>query len=161
MFAGKRLTALLTLSAAAYLGLAALTAEGAAFGDKEKGKTVTVTVKEKDKEGKVKLARGDTLEVRLPSNRTTGFSWQVAKIDKDRLKSQGKPMYEVPKKPLPGAGGVEVFRFTAEAAGKTELELIYKRPFEKESRPPKRTSSRSRSSERIRPSRKREQRELR
>jgi inhibitor of cysteine peptidase len=140
MFAGKCLTALLTLSAAAYLGLAALTAESAAFGDKEKdkkGKTETVTVKDKDKEGKVKLARGDTLEVRLPSNRTTGFSWQVAKIEKDRLKSQGKPMYELPKKPLPGAGGVEVFRFTAEAAGKTELELIYKRPFEKDKPPAK------------------------
>jgi len=140
MFAGKRLTALLTLSAAAYLGLAALTAESAAFGDKEKdkkGKTVPVTVKDRDKEGKVNLARGDTLEVRLPSNRTTGFSWQVAKIEKDRLKSQGKPVYEVPKKPLPGAGGVEVFRFTAEAVGKTELELIYKRPFEKDKPPAK------------------------
>ena len=139
MFAGKRLTALLTLSAAAYLGLAALTAESAALGDKEKarGKTVTVTVKAKDKEGKVKLARGDTLEVRLPSNRTTGFSWQVAKIEKERLKAQGKPVYERPKKPLPGAGGVEVFRFTAEAAGKSELELIYKRPFEKDKPPAK------------------------
>jgi inhibitor of cysteine peptidase len=140
MFAGKRMTALLTLSAAAYLGLAALTAESAAFGDKEKdpkGKTVTVTVKAKDKEGKVKLARGETLEVRLPSNRTTGFSWQLAKYDKDKLKSQGKPEYERPKKPLPGAGSVEVFRFTAEAAGKSELELVYKRPFEKDKPPAK------------------------
>jgi inhibitor of cysteine peptidase len=139
MFAGKRMTALLTLSAAAYLGLAALTAESAAFGDKEKakGKTMTVTVKDKDKEGKVKLAKGDTLEVRLPSNRTTGFSWQIAKIDKDKLKSQGKPVYEAPKKGLIGAGGTEVFRFTAEAAGKSELELIYKRPFEKDKPPAK------------------------
>src|SRR5262249_27911725 len=133
---------LLTLSAAACLGLAALSGESAAaLGDKKeekKGKTVPVTVKDKDKEGKVKLARGDTLEVRLPSNRTTGFSWQVAKIEKDRLKSQGKPMYEAPKKGLIGAGGTEVFRFTAEAAGKTELELVYKRPFEKD-KPPART----------------------
>ncbi len=140
MRAGKRLTALVALSAAAYLGLAALAAESAAFGDKKedtKGKTVTVTVKAKDKEGKVKLAKGDTLEVRLLSNRTTGFSWQVAKIDKDKLKAQGKPVYEVPRKPLPGAGGVEVFRFTAEAAGKSELELIYRRPFEKDKPPAK------------------------
>ena len=139
MFAGKRLTALLTLSAAAYLGLAALTAESAAFGDKEKGKgkTVTVTVKAKDKEGKVKLARGETLEVRLLSNRTTGFGWQIGKYDKDKLKSLGRPTYERPKKPLPGAGGVDVFRFTAEAPGKTELELVYKRPFEKDKPPAK------------------------
>jgi inhibitor of cysteine peptidase len=140
MFAGKRLTALLTLSAAAYLGLAALTAESAAFGDKEKdtkGKTVTVTVKARDKEGKVKLAKGDTLEVRLLSNRTTGFGWQIGKNDNDKLKSLGRPTYERPKKPLPGAGGVDVFRFTAEAPGKTELELVYKRPFEKDKPPAK------------------------
>jgi predicted secreted protein len=31
-----------------------------------------------------------------------------------------------------------VFRFTAEAAGKVDLELIYKRPFEKD-KPPART----------------------
>jgi inhibitor of cysteine peptidase len=142
MHTGKRLAALLTLSAAACLGLAVLSGESAAaLGDKKeekKGNTVTVTVKAKDKEGKAKLARGDMLEVRLPSNRTTGFGWQLAKYDKDKLKSQGKPEYEKPKKPLPGAGGVEVFRFTAEAAGKTELELVYKRPFEKD-KPPART----------------------
>jgi inhibitor of cysteine peptidase len=140
MFAGQRLTVLLTVSAA-YLGLAALSAGGAAFGGKEKdakGKAVTVTVKGKEKAGKVRLARGETLEVRLPSNRTTGFSWQLARYDKEKLKSQGKPEYERPKKPLPGAGGVEVFRFTAEAAGKSELELVYKRPFEKD-KPPART----------------------
>src|SRR5262249_11548527 len=89
MPACKRLAALLPLAAAAYLGLAALdTGSAAAYGDK--GKVVTVTAKDKDKEGKVKLARGETLEVRLPSNRTTGFSWQIGKIDKNKLKPQGK-----------------------------------------------------------------------
>jgi inhibitor of cysteine peptidase len=94
-------------------------------------------VKDKEKSGKVKLAVGDTLEVRLPSNRSTGFSWQIARVAKGKLNPLGKPMYVQPKEPRPGAGGVEVFRFTAGAPGKSDLELVYKRPFEKDKSPAK------------------------
>jgi inhibitor of cysteine peptidase len=134
MISGRRLTALLALSVLAGLGLAA--SGDATPGDKDKGpKTVTVT--DKDKDGKVTLGKGEVLEVRLAANLTTGFSWQLAKNDTDRLKPQGKPVYERPKEPRPGAGGMQVFRFTAEATGKSELRLIYKRPFEKDTPPAK------------------------
>jgi inhibitor of cysteine peptidase len=139
MVRGKRFVGLLALATAACVGLAALAGESAAGDkkgpDKEKsGKTVIVT--EKQKGEKVKIARGDTLEVRLASNRTTGYSWAIAKDDRAKLKPQGKqPTYEPPKKGLPGAGGVDVFRFTAAEAGQTELVLVYRRPFEKGKEP--------------------------
>ena len=139
MRVGKPLVALATLSAAAYLGLAAVSAESAAaFGDKkDETQSKAVTVMAKDKEGKVKLAKGATLELKLDYTGGTGFTWEVAKIDKDKLKSQGKPTVERPKQPRPGARTKQVFRFTAEATGKTDLELIYRRPFEKDKAPAK------------------------
>jgi inhibitor of cysteine peptidase len=96
-----------------------------------------VTVTAKGKEGTVKLTRGEALELKLDYTGGTGFTWEVAKIDKGKLKPQGKPTVEQPKQPRPGAKTKQVFRFTAEAAGKTDLELVYKRPFEKDKPPAK------------------------
>src|SRR6516165_5812374 len=59
----------------AYLGVA-----GAADNPKKEGKAAVV-VTEKDDGKKVKLAKGDTLEVRLEMQGGTGFSWKVAKND--------------------------------------------------------------------------------
>jgi inhibitor of cysteine peptidase len=113
-------------------------------------KTVTITDKDKDvksetKDGKtemikgdkVELAKGDKLIVKLPSNRTTGFSWTMGSKESDVLKSAGKPEYEPGDKKAVGSGGTDVFTFTAGAKGDTEIELQYKRPFEKDKEPAK------------------------
>jgi inhibitor of cysteine peptidase len=97
----------------------------------------TVTVTEKDSGGKVKVAKGDTLLVRVESQRSTGYSWKLAKNDAVVLKQVGPPEFEKTEKPLPGAKAIEIFRFRAEASGTSELELQYARPFEKDKAPAK------------------------
>jgi len=98
----------------------------------EKGRTVTLI--EKDSGTKVKLATGDTLLVKLEMQAGTGFSWAIAKNDKEQLLQQGKVEIEKPSK-LPGGKATQVFRFKAEKTGTSDLELQYKRPFEKDKEP--------------------------
>jgi inhibitor of cysteine peptidase len=98
----------------------------------------TVTVTDKDKDAKVELAKGDKLLLKLPANPSTGFSWVIASKEDDKLKSAGKPDFEADKdKKVPGAGGTQVFTFTAQAIGEVEVEMQYKRPFEKDKEPAK------------------------
>ena len=108
---------------------------GPAPADEAKDKTVTAT--DKEDKGKVTVPKGGTLVVKLPITTGTGYTWEVAKNDTDRLKLAGKPTMEKPDKPVPGAKTTQVFRFEAAAAGTTELTLEYKRPFEKDKPPAK------------------------
>ena len=72
--------------------------------------------------------------IALDSNPTTGYSWQ-ASYDESVLELVGKSyeMGEEAKQGVVGAGGVEYFQFKALKAGKTEITLVYKRPWEEES----------------------------
>lgn len=97
----------------------------------------TVTVTEKDDGTKIKLNKGDTLVLRLVAQPGTAFSWSIAKNDADLLKQQGKVETERPEKPLPGGKVTQIFRFRAEAAGSSALELNYARPFDKDKAPAK------------------------
>src|SRR5262249_53305235 len=102
------------------------------------GKTVTLTDDDLKKDNvKVELAKGDKLQLKLAANPTTGFTWVIGSKDNPALKSAGKPEYTADKKGKVGGGGVQVFTFTAEAAGEADLEMQYKRPFEKDKEPAK------------------------
>jgi len=112
-------------------GLACLALDASAGDEK------VTKVNEKNDGDKIKLTKGATLEIRLKSNRTTGFSWSIAKSDKEIIKQMGDVKYERPAKGAIGAGGTDVITFTAEKAGTSEVELAYKRPFEKDTPPAK------------------------
>jgi inhibitor of cysteine peptidase len=94
----------------------------------------TVTITDKDKDAKVELAKGDKLLVKLAANPTTGFTWVIASKEDDKLKSAGKPDYEPANKDkkIVGGGGTQTFTFTAQAVGEVQVEMQYKRPFEKD-----------------------------
>jgi inhibitor of cysteine peptidase len=104
-----------------------------AAGDDDKGVTVT----DKANDTKVKVAKGKVLTVQLTGNPTTGFNWFVEKNDKEALPQQGKKEYAPAKKGVVGGGGTFTFKFKAEKAGTSELELVYKRAFEKDTPPAK------------------------
>jgi inhibitor of cysteine peptidase len=106
---------------------------GLARGDDEK----TLTVTEKENGGKVKLAKGGLLTVKLAGNPTTGFRWFIAKNAKEELAPQGKGEYAPAQKGLIGGGGTFTFQFRASRVGTSELELVYKRGFEKDKAPAK------------------------
>ncbi|MCI0456140.1 MAG: protease inhibitor I42 family protein [Gemmataceae bacterium] len=131
---------LLRLSAAALFAGAAwfvLSAAGTAHAQGKDEKAVTLTIK--DNEGKTRLAAGTTLVVKLDMQAGTGYGWVVARSDAKVLKSLGKPTIERPDKDKKVVGGkaTQVFRFEAVAKGTGELELHYKRVFEKDKPPAK------------------------
>ena len=98
-------------------------------------KTVEMT---RDDDGKsVTVHPGDTVRIKLKSNRTTGYSWALSgKLDEKVLKSEGNE-YKVDEHPagMVGVGGSDVWTFKALAAGKTEIVLGYARPWEKDKAP--------------------------
>lgn len=99
-------------------------------------KTV-VNVTDKDNDGKVNLTKGSMLIVRLEAQLGTGFGWQVVKNSSNGLRQLGKPGLETTDSSSLGRIEVQVFRFKPRQAGSYELELHYKRPWEKDRKPAK------------------------
>ena len=75
---------------------------------------------------------GDTLVVTLFSNPTTGFQWsESAQISDQTILKQAEHKFEEPQaKGIVGAGGKEVWTFTALKKGTTEITMEYSRPWE-------------------------------
>ncbi len=84
-------------------------------------------------DGQIEIARGQTLVLTLESNPTTGYRWEIAGIDKRILRQQGDAVLELSdagSSSLLGAGGTESFHLEAIDSGKTNLKLVYHRPWE-------------------------------
>lgn len=81
-----------------------------------------------DSGASITLAPGESFTVVLTGNPTTGYAWEVADLDTAVLAGD-EPAYEVGSD-LMGAGGTYTWTFTAVAAGETQLELVYHRPWE-------------------------------
>lgn len=87
------------------------------------------TLTQSDSGRKVEVPVGGRLVVQLPSNRTTGYSWQATQTA--GIVQAGEPVYDSPNTPgLVGAGGTETFTFTASSRGTSTLKLEYRRPWE-------------------------------
>jgi inhibitor of cysteine peptidase len=79
----------------------------------------------------VGLVVGDTLELVLDGNASTGYAWEIGFIDSAVLRSLGDPEYvEAGTPERVGGEGQYTFRFLAIGEGQVELTLIYRRPFE-------------------------------
>ena len=74
---------------------------------------------------------GEKFFIDLPANRTTGFSWQIAKPLDEKVVKLVESKYLPGKSGVVGAPGKEVWTFTAVAPGRTTISLIYGRPWEK------------------------------
>jgi len=85
------------------------------------------------------LAQGEVLQVRLPSTPSTGFSWAVSSNSPAVLRPAGEPKYDPPGgKGAAGAAGTQTFEFRVVGGGGAFLELVYRRPFEKDAAPARR-----------------------
>lgn len=96
------------------------------------------TVTESANGRQIVLAKGETLRLRLESNATTGYSWEVAELPPILKRTGGG--YEAPSPPrggppIAGAGGTQDFTFTARSAGRGTLRLVYRQPWDKKARP--------------------------
>ena len=89
-----------------------------------------VRLKDDDNGTSVTLAVGETLELVLTSNPTTGYSWSAAEVPAC-LEQEGEPEYDSDAPPgMMGAGGEDTWRFTAAEPGEGTLRLEYTRPWE-------------------------------
>jgi len=83
----------------------------------------------------INLVQGDALSVRLPANPTTGYTWSIAANAPSVLQPAGDPRFEPPPAGRPGAGGFQIFEFRVAGGGAAWLQLVYRRPLEKDSPP--------------------------
>ena len=79
-----------------------------------------LTLTEKDNGSVVNLAVGQTLEITLASNISTGYTWNIISIDTAILEQVGEKEYvqDVMRK---GGGGHTTFRFKGAGRGKSSL----------------------------------------
>jgi len=77
---------------------------------------------------------GETIEVVLPGNPTTGYEWTADLTEEAAqiLEQAGEPAYvqDPAEDDVVGAGGQFTFTFKAKAAGEATLKLVYSRSFE-------------------------------
>ena len=78
----------------------------------------------------IELKRGQSFDISLESNPTTGFSWEIAELDEKIVAPSAEAEF-TPQAERIGAGGVQVFHFRAVGAGQTSLTLVYRRSWEK------------------------------
>jgi inhibitor of cysteine peptidase len=87
------------------------------------------TLTETDNGAAVTLTLKSRLTVRLPAQTGTGYSW-TPKAGSSLLHLV-KSYMQTPAHMLPGRTETQIFVFTPSAAGTDELELDYRRPWEK------------------------------
>ena len=88
-----------------------------------------------DHDKTVNLIIGETVDLHLESNPTTGYSWNSLQLPDGKVVKQTHHAYRGPAETnqthmLVGAGGVEHWKFLAVAEGKTALDLVYRRGWE-------------------------------
>lgn len=83
----------------------------------------------------IELKKDQLLEIALPANVTTGFSWEVNQNNGALLAIQGDPAYEEAQPGRMGGGGTILFTFKAVDAGTLNLELVYHQAWDTETPP--------------------------
>jgi inhibitor of cysteine peptidase len=101
-----------------------------------------MTLGEADAGRTVDVSAGQEILIRLPANRTTGYSWALVSPDAGKL---GRPTGSVytpdsTAAGMAGAGGIESWTFKANQSGEEELRFEYRRPFELDTPPAKTVS---------------------
>jgi inhibitor of cysteine peptidase len=113
------------------LGAAAVVVALYALDDDADGRA-GVTLTGEDNASSVSVPLGEEIVIRIDSNITTGYEWEVAEVNQTVLTYLGSE-YEAPDTSLVGAGGTQVLRFEAAAPGESTIALKYWRPFEGDS----------------------------
>ena len=78
---------------------------------------------------------GEVIELGLPGNAGTGFTWSIAGELPGCVKKAAEPYFKADHPELPGSSGTTRFRFEAVEAGSGSIRFEYARPWEKDARP--------------------------
>jgi len=112
----KATRALITFIAS--IGLTLGLASGAAHANED----VTLTLTELP--GQVRLIPGEAVELRLETNRTTGFTWKARVRGDKKAVSAGKGIYTAPNTDLVGAPGTTSWLIIAEEPGTATVRIV-------------------------------------
>jgi inhibitor of cysteine peptidase len=94
-----------------------------------------IVLTETDDRRTVAIDAGETLEIRLASNPTTGYRWALANPVEHLEMVGGNASFEPSASALAGAGGHEIFLFRAKTVGREVIDLRYARPWETDAAP--------------------------
>ena len=83
---------------------------------------------------KIVLEKGQVLVLKLATNPTTGYDWEIVGLDSAILQQKGDVAYKSDSA-LIGSGGVDIWTFEAVKSGQTHLSLTYHRSWEKDIAP--------------------------
>ena len=83
-----------------------------------------VWITEADNGQTLTVVNGDTLEVQLWGNPTTGYTWNQVALTTNALVPMGNPEFESDSSAA-GLGGMYYFCYRAEEVGKVDLQLTY------------------------------------
>ena len=89
----------------------------------------TVQIDEKSNGKRIQLKVGDTLEIHLGENASTGFTWTSTQAHEPVLTEKDRTVEGVAGRP--GSPGQRHIHYEAVHPGTAEVELHYRRPWEK------------------------------
>ena len=90
-----------------------------------------ITLTEQDTERVISVDPGALIILRLEAVPGTGFGWQIVEGGFPELQLESSPAFEPKSQKEAGGAEDEVFRFRAKEKGRVNLELHYRRPWEK------------------------------
>jgi inhibitor of cysteine peptidase len=117
------------------LGLALALSSSAFAQPPPQGPPEQIVVTAADDGGQIELDEGQVLVVRLLSNPSTGYGWQVAQPALGGVLRQADVVEFEPHSDLLGAPGTEILSFEGVTAGEVTLTLEYRRPWESRAEP--------------------------
>jgi inhibitor of cysteine peptidase len=82
----------------------------------------------------VTFEQGQQMVLKLTSNPTTGYDWEITGLDTSILQQTGEVDYKSDSM-LIGSGGTDTWTFKAVGSGNTHLTLVYHRSWEKDIQP--------------------------
>ena len=95
------------------------------------------TYTERNNGDNLNLKINDVITIRLESNATTGFKWNISNETDTGIASFISSEYKQTStyKKLAGSGGYETFTFKAKSKGNAAITLTYNKPWEEEAAP--------------------------
>lgn len=102
-----------------------------------------LTVTEAENGSTVNIGAGDRLRVELPSNPSTGYSWQTMELNSWVLARTKRPVYTphgvvgTDGQRRVGSGGTLTLEYEAIGAGTSTVKVAYSRPWETNGAPAK------------------------
>jgi inhibitor of cysteine peptidase len=87
----------------------------------------------KSENGKqIEITKGELIRIQLPATPGAGYAWELTEIDEQILKQEGESQFQTADPNIVGGSEYQTFLLKAENTGRTNLELVYRRPWEKD-----------------------------